>query len=212
MVLKKAKLMIIEAKENFFFQKLYELRSFWARTLETITGKEEAALLQAMLLGEKSSLKRKKELYQSGGISHITTISGLHISLVGMLLYQFLRKKKRSYPFSAAVSGSFMVVYGFLTAGAKRVFMFLVYLGAEVLGETYDVVSALALAGILILAEQPLQLFQCGFQLSFLSGMMALVYPGPPEKAGLEKQDGFEPVVRSFGDAGYAALYALLVL
>ena len=34
MVLKKAKLMIIEAKENFFFQKLYELRSFWARTLE----------------------------------------------------------------------------------------------------------------------------------------------------------------------------------
>ena len=74
-------------------------------------------------------------------------------------------------------------------------------------------VSALALAGILILAEQPLQLFQCGFQLSFLSvGAMALVYPGPPEKAGMEKQDGFEPVVRSFGDAGYAALYALLVL
>ena len=51
MILKKAKLMIIEAKENFFFQKLYELRSFWARTLETITGKEEAGLLQAMLLG-----------------------------------------------------------------------------------------------------------------------------------------------------------------
>ena len=43
-----------------------------------------------------------------------------------------------------------MVVYGFLTGfgvSAKRaVFMFLVYLGAEVLGETYDVVSALALA------------------------------------------------------------------
>ena len=32
MVLKKAKLMIIEAKENFFFQKLYELLQlfFWA--------------------------------------------------------------------------------------------------------------------------------------------------------------------------------------
>ena len=132
MVLKKAKLMIIEAKENFFFQKLYELRSFWARTLETITGKEEAGLLQAMLLGEKSGLKKEqKELYQSGGISHILAISGLHISLVGMLLYQFLRKKKRSYPFSAAVSGSFMVVYGFLTGfgvSAKRaVFMFLVF-------------------------------------------------------------------------------------
>lgn len=74
-------------------------------------------------------------------------------------------------------------------------------------------VSALALAGILILAEQPLQLFQCGFQLSFLSGGSdGSGLSGPPEKAGMEKQDGFEPVVRSFGDAGYAALYALLVL
>ena len=194
MVLKKAKLTVIEAKENIFFQKLYELRSFWAQNLEKITGKEEAALLKAMLLGEKSSLKKEqKELYQSGGISHILAISGLHISLVGMLLYRFLRKKKRSYPFSALVSGSCMVVYGFLTGfgvSAKRaVFMFLVYLGAELLGETYDVVSALALSGLLILAEQPLQLFQCGFQLSFLSvGAVALGYPALQKRLGWKKK------------------------
>ncbi|MEI3193735.1 MAG: DNA internalization-related competence protein ComEC/Rec2 [Lachnospiraceae bacterium] len=194
MVLKKAKLTVIEVKENIFFQKLYELRSFWAQNLEKITGKEEAALLKAMLLGEKSSLKKEqKELYQSGGISHILAISGLHISLVGMLLYRFLRKKKRSYPFSALVSGSCMVVYGFLTGfgvSAKRaVFMFLVYLGAELLGETYDVVSALALSGLLILAEQPLQLFQCGFQLSFLSvGAVALGYPALQKRLGWKKK------------------------
>lgn len=194
MVLKKAKLTVIEAKENIFFQKLYELRSFWAQNLEKITGKEEAALLKAMLLGEKSSLKKEqKELYQSGGISHILAISGLHISLVGMLLYRFLRKKKRSYPFSALVSGSCMVVYGFLTGfgvSAKRaVFMFLVYLGAELLGETYDVISALALSGLLILAEQPLQLFQCGFQLSFLSvGAVALGYPALQKRLGWKKK------------------------
>lgn len=194
MVLKKAKLTVIEAKENIFFQKLYELRSFWAQNLEKITGKEEAALLKAMLLGEKSSLKKEqKELYQSGGISHILAISGLHISLVGMLLYRFLRKKKRSYPFSALVSGSCMVVYGFLTGfgvSAKRaVFMFLVYLGAELLGETYDVVSALALSGLLILAEQPLQLFQCGFQLSFLSvGAVALGYPALQKRLDWKKK------------------------
>lgn len=120
-------------------------------------------------------------------------ISGLHISLVGMLLYRFLRKKKRSYPFSALVSGSCMVVYGFLTGfgvSAKRaVFMFLVYLGAELLGETYDVVSALALSGLLILAEQPLQLFQCGFQLSFLSvGAVALGYPALQKRLGWRKK------------------------
>ena len=194
MVLKKAKLTVIEAKETVFFQKLSELRSFWAQNLEKITGKEEAALLKAMLLGEKSGLKKEqKELYQSGGISHILAISGLHISLVGMLLYRFLRKKKRSYPFSALVSGSCMVVYGLLTGfgvSAKRaVFMFLVYLGAELLGETYDVVSALALSGLLILAEQPLQLFQCGFQLSFLSvGAVALVYPALQKRLGWRKK------------------------
>ena len=86
-----------------------------------------------------------------------------------------------------------MVVYGFLTGfgvSAKRaVFMFLVYLGAELLGETYDVVSALALSGLLILAEQPLQLFQCGFQLSFLSvGAVALVYPALQKRLGWKKK------------------------
>ena len=57
--------------------------------------------------------------------------------------------------------------------------------GAELLGETYDVVSALALSGLLILAEQPLQLFQCGFQLSFLSvGAVALGYPALQKRLG----------------------------
>ena len=46
-----------------------------------------------MLLGEKSVLSEEtKELYQNAGISHILAISGLHISMIGMGLYAFLRK------------------------------------------------------------------------------------------------------------------------
>lgn len=161
-----------------------------AQNLENITGKEKPPLLKAMLLGEKSGLKKEqKELYQSGGISHILAISGLHISLVGMLLYRFLRKKKRSYPFSALVSGSCMVVYGFLTGfgvSAKRaVFMFLVYLGAELLGETYDVVSALALSGLLILASSPCSCFSAAFSSRFFR------WGGGPGLSGLQKRLGW---------------------
>lgn len=218
MVLKKAKLTVIEAKENIFFQKLYELRSFWARTLETITGKEEAGLLQAMLLGEKSGLKKEqKELYQSGGISHILAISGLHISLVGMLLYQFLRKKKRSYPFSGGGErkfyGGVWLPHGLWRVGeAGSVYVSGVSGGGSFGGDLRCGVGAGAYRYSDSGGAAATALSVWISALVPLGGSGGSGLSGPPEKAGMEKQDGFEPVVRSFGDAGYAALYALLVL
>ena len=183
MILRKGRVTVVKTEVSVFHQGIHMLRERLNGVLLTIAGEEEAALFSAMLLGEKGELKRdQKELYQSGGISHILAISGLHISLLGVLIYRFLRRLRRGYCLSAALSGSFMVAYGCLVGfgvSAKRaILMFLIYLGAEVLGECYDMLSALSLAGILILLQEPGQLFQCGFQLSFLSvGAVGMVYP-----------------------------------
>ena len=41
-----------------------------------------------MILGDKSNLEEDiKELYQQHGISHILAISGLHVSIIGISLY-----------------------------------------------------------------------------------------------------------------------------
>lgn len=183
MILQKAEVSVVKKDTAVFRQGIFELKKRLLESIKSIAGEEEAALFSAMLLGEKGELgEEQKELYKSGGISHILAISGLHISLVGMLLYRMLRRFRRSYMMSTAISGSFMVAYGYLVGfgvSAKRaILMFLVYLGAELMGESYDLISSWSLAGLLILISQPRMLFQCSFQLSFLSvGALGLVYP-----------------------------------
>lgn len=155
-------------------QILFSIRSYCYGILKRLANEEEAGVMGAMLLGERSGLgDEQKMLFQTGGISHILAISGLHISLLGKLFYQFLRKCRLSYGISALLSGALMLFYlaltGFGVSAKRAVLMFFLFLLAEYLGRTYDMLSALSLSGSLILLEDPRMLFQCSFQLSFLS-------------------------------------------
>lgn len=217
MVLKKAKLMIIEAKENFFFQKLYELRSFWARTLETITGKEEAGLLQAMLLGEKSGLKKEQKSSISPAESPIFWRSRAYISRWSACALSVSAEEKEKLSFFGGGErkfyGGVWLPHGLWRVGeAGSVYVSGVSGGGSFGGDLRCGVGA----GACRYSDSG------GAAATALSVWISALVPlgggdgsglsGHPEKAGMEKQDGFEPVVRSFGDAGYAALYALLVL
>lgn len=183
MQLAKAEIQVLDTEELWLLQTLQEFREAFREGLCCVLGKEDGGLMAAMLLGEKSGLDQEvKELYQAGGISHILAISGLHISLIGMSLYRLLRKWMGGFTLPSVVSAACLILYGILTGmpvSAKRaILMFLVYLGAQILGRTYDLLSALALAGVLILLEEPRYLFQAGFQLSFLSVMgIGVIYP-----------------------------------
>ena len=75
-------------------EKLAEIRQLLSRNLDSVCGREEAAVLKAVIYGDKSELDREqKTLYQRNGIAHILAISGLHMSLVGMGVYQLIRRK-----------------------------------------------------------------------------------------------------------------------
>lgn len=164
-------------------QALNDLRESFRESLYRVMGERDGGLLSAMLLGEKSGLEEEvKTLYQAGGISHILAISGLHISLIGMGLYRLLRRIFGGFLLPGAISGLCLLLYGLLigmpVSAMRAILMFFVYLGAQILGRTYDLLSALSLAGTLILLQEPRYLFQVGFQLSFLSILgIGLVYP-----------------------------------
>lgn len=133
---------------------------------------KEAGVLIYMLLGDKYLLDEEvRQLYQENGIAHILAISGLHISLLGISLYLFLRKCKAGLIPSTLLSGSLVYAYGLLTdfsvSTNRAVVMFIVMLLARLLGKTYDMLSALSLSAFLILLNNPMQLFSAGFLLSF---------------------------------------------
>ncbi len=151
---------------------LLQLRRCWKAQLETLTSPEHAAVFSAMLLGDQRLLEEElKERYQLAGIAHVLAISGLHLSILGMGLFRILRKCGSSFwvsgVISAAVMGAFTYLTGASTSCLRAYIMFFMMLFANATGRTYDTPSALSLAGLLLLLEQPLRLFQSGFLLSF---------------------------------------------
>ena len=72
---------------------LYQLRRKAGSKVDALLPEQEASVMKTMLLGEKGILDEEiKGLYQRNGIAHILAISGLHISMIGMGLYQLLRR------------------------------------------------------------------------------------------------------------------------
>lgn len=162
-------------------QLLYEWRSKAMQQLVTAMGERDAGLLGAMILGDKSQLDGEiKELYQQTGVAHMLAISGLHISLLGMVLFDWLRRHLLPMKTAAIVSLVLLLLYGqftgFPVATSRAVWMLCIRLVAKYTGKPYDALTALAISGSVILLQNPLQLFQCGFVLSFVAAGGILLY------------------------------------
>lgn len=153
------------------------------RQTELLLEKNQAGVLAAMLLGERSLLdKDVKRLYQDAGIAHLIAISGLHIGFFGLLLFRMLRLLSFSYPVSGLIAGGVLLSYGAMTGCSvsceRAVIMLLVSFLGKVLGRAYDMLSAMSLAGLILLFIRPLQFIDAGFLLSFgaIAGI-GVVYP-----------------------------------
>lgn len=152
------------------------------RRLEIIADKEDVGLLKAILLGEKGDMDNDVyQLYQKNGISHVLAISGLHVSVIGMGLWNGLRKAGAGY-WSAGVCAFGMLfcfgsIAGFGSSVVRAVFMMGLSFLAGAFGRTYDLPSAMAVPGMGLILWKPYVLTQASFQLSFLA-VFAIFFPG----------------------------------
>lgn len=175
---------IINSRYSKYHEGLRQIKNRLIRVYDTILEEKEAGVLVAMLLGEKYLLDDElKELYQTGGISHILAISGLHVSLIGLGIFRLLKRCRLPLQVSILLTIAFLYSYGVLTnfsvSTNRSVVMMVVLLLAKLLGKTYDILSALALSALLILLQNPLQLFSVGFILSYSAVLgISLLFPG----------------------------------
>lgn len=142
--------------------------------LERVLQPQEASVMKAMLFGERETLDEElKKLYQQNGIAHVLAISGLHISLIGMAFYRLIRKLPVPIWTAALFSELFLAGYGimvgFSASSFRAIFMFSLFLLSKAVKRTYDMMSALAFAALVLLMVHPGFLFDCAFQLSFLA-------------------------------------------
>ncbi len=151
---------------------MFMLKQKMRESISSLYPEEKAGVLTAMILGDKDLLLEEvEELYRQNGISHILAISGLHISMLCMGMFEILRKLTVPLKASAAVTVCFLTFYilftGASTSSLRAGVMCLVVIGAKLLRRSYDLLSSLSLAAVAVTFLRPFELTSAGFLLSF---------------------------------------------
>ena len=162
---------------------LHGVKRYLSGRIYDIFSVEDAAVIEALLLGEKGNLDSElKDLYKRNGILHILSISAMHVSIVGMSIYQLLRKVGVPIWLSALCGSVVLLMYGamagFGVSAVRAIGMYLIRMFGEVVGRTYDMLTALGLVGVLMVLYNPYYLQNGGFLLSFSCVLgIGVLYP-----------------------------------
>lgn len=151
---------------------LSQVRSAWKERLIRHLGEYYGGTMSAILLGDKSSLDAEmKKQYQKNGIGHLLAISGLHMTFLGMGLYNLLRRAGLGFAAAGSAGAAVLICYSLMigagVSSLRALIMFLVRIGAEIAGRDYDLMTSLFLSAAILCAWQPLYLTDAGFLLSY---------------------------------------------
>jgi competence protein ComEC len=172
---------IITSKDRSYIQNLRQ--KIYNRLLQC-GGRVTGNFIAAILLGESKAIDR--DLLQNmrlAGISHILCVSGLHLSLVAMLAFgvsRFLLNISNFIAFnfnikiiasliSVFVSLLYLLLSGAQIAASRAFIMTVVFIISLMLDRKSNLLRALGIAAMIIIARTPEYIFYPAFALSFIA-------------------------------------------
>lgn len=144
---------------------------------------KQAHLLISMLLGGREYLSKDlKDIFVKTGTVHILAISGLHVGIVAFMILIVLKALNIKFVPRYLIALFLIIFYSILTGLRPSIVRSAVMIGIFIFGmimdREVDIFNCLAVAAIAILVFNPLQLFNVGFQLSFIS-VFSICYFAP---------------------------------
>lgn len=148
---------------------------------------EEKALIDAITLGDKSLLTKDiRKPFSISGSSHVLALSGLHTGIVFVLLYLFFRmffcfisnylfRQCLIVLFTLPAIWFFALLTGSSPSVIRATVMLTVFSLARLLSRDGISLNVLAFTAILMLMINPTDLYDIGFQLSFLAVFSIIV-------------------------------------
>lgn len=172
---------------NILLRQLYVFKDTFRAQLQRLLQQPQRGLGEGLLLGVKGALGEEwQAVFRTTGIIHIVVLSGYNVMLVILfvlyVLSYVLRYRARIIVGFLAVL-AFAALVGFSATVVRASIMASLLLLLKFSGNTYNIVRALCIAGVLMLLWNPLLLlYDPGFQLSFLATLGLILLASHIEK------------------------------
>ena len=133
----------------------------------------EAALLNAMVIGEESFIDRDTRAdFQRSGTYHVLVVSGMNVSIFAFVIFWTLKRVHVPEIPATFLTIACCVAYAFITeVGApvwRATLMCAVYLATRLLYRDRAMINAVGAAALGLLVVDPRQLFTASFQMTFV--------------------------------------------
>ncbi len=151
-----------------------EMRQNLFGRMERYIGGQDAAFYTALITGDKSALDMEvKTSFANLGISHLLATSGLHIGILLMIFSIIFKKLRTPIVIRSIISLVAILIFlcfaGFRVSMMRASFMWLLRTLSKLWGERVSPLNTLGIAMLILLALNPLCIFDISFVLSCAS-------------------------------------------
>ncbi len=173
LIMERATIRSVEEGSPGLLRTLYALKHIFERALERVMQEPQAALMEGLLLGEKSGLPQAlTQAFVLAGLIHIVVLSGYNIGVVAewaLRLFALVLPRRFALAAVAVVIVLFALMAGGGMATVRAALMGLLAVVARYLGRPAAALRGLFFAVVAMVLYNPLVLFDVGFILSVLA-------------------------------------------
>jgi competence protein ComEC len=196
------------------FSKLYGFRLRLSRLVLASLPQEQAALFNAMVLGDQNAVTDEmRDAFSASGTTHMLSVSGSHVALLVSLMFGLVLALSYIFPYRLALRLSlamdrnkaaalaaipaaavYCILAGLHVTTVRSILMIAVFLIAVVIDREKDSMNVLAAAAMLVLIPDPSALFDISFQFSYGSVLFLAIAVIKLKGYSKEKGDRFSRI------------------
>lgn len=174
-----------------------DMQASWSHAIDRAGGDPDArAALRGIVAGDRTAVPPALDArWRAAGIYHVLSVSGLHLAVVAGLAFALLRRLVAASPWGGrvhparwaappalAIAIAYTLVTGAQLATLRALIAIALVFAAAMLDRPVRLIDALGVAALAILLWRPADLFDPGFQLSFVAAITLALAPTPSRR------------------------------
>ena len=164
---------------------IYYIKNKISKRIDKISISNE--YLKIFILGDSTLLNENiKESYQENGISHLFSISGMHISLFASIILYLLKKISYNNYYNYSIVIIFLILYSILIGSSpsvvRTITMYILFTMNKLFNLKIKKIDIMCMALIILLVINPFYIYNIGFQYSYTISFSLVLFSNKIKK------------------------------